>query len=264
MVNGLVCATSALAFVEEDLVALQVLALVHGCVADADDITASMLLLHVILNVMTGGRLNGVDDRWNRGFRGLCDASYLYLGACRLGRHEGHVDPVGHQDGLVIDLLKQAFLHHPNILLQVSLDLHVLKVEPARAGSTAPSCTGSEAALTYHTGRAHLHPLPCRLDCLLTQLMVPLYATDWQFAPVDIPKLITRPDALIGAAGPVLGVPLFAQVLIGGHIVHHLKVHLGGEAPQHEEKGHAVDQTYAIPDLNGLHELTLLYFFFLF
>ena len=53
LMNGLVCTASALALVEEDLVALQVLALVHGCVADADDITAS--ILQVIFDVLTSG-----------------------------------------------------------------------------------------------------------------------------------------------------------------------------------------------------------------
>ena len=61
--------------------------------------------------------------------------------------------------------------------------------------------------------------------------MVPLYATDWQFAPVYVPELITGSDSLIGPAGSVFSVPFLSQVLIGRHIIHDLKVHLSCETP---------------------------------
>ena len=93
--------------------------------------------------------------------------------------------------------------------------------------------------------------------------MVSLYAADWQFTKVDVLKLVAWFDALVGPASSILCVPLFSKLFISRHVVHHLVVHLRGKAAQHEEKSHAIDQSYSIPDLYRFHEFTLLDFLLL-
>ena len=91
------------------------------------------------------------------------------------------------------------------------------------------------------------------LNRLLPQLMIPLNPARRQLVEVNVTELVPAAYFILFARFYVLRVPLLADALVRGHIVHYLVVHRTSKTGQHEEEYCAVHECHCIENVYKLH-----------